>query len=231
MTPETWLDCTDPAPMLAYLGVRASPRKRRLFAIACCRRVLAWMRDERSRQALAFADRFVEEHVGFREEAAVRGSAEDASEAAAYHAAGAADDAAFAAARSAAEVLYPPSADAAMNAAAQAASAAFHAATASDQVAAAARAAERAAQADLVREIFANPFRPAAPAFASVRADPTVVRVAQAIHEEGRFDEVPVLGDALEEAGCAEPDVLAHCRSDKGHVRGCWVVDLCLADG
>jgi hypothetical protein len=86
--------------------------------------------------------------------------------------------------------------------------------------------AERAAQAALVREVFGNPLRPAAPAFVSVRADPTVARVAQAIHEEGRFEEVPVLGDALEEAGCADPAILAHCRSDKGHVRGCWVLDL-----
>ena len=39
---------------------------------------------------------------------------------------------------------------------------------------------------------------------------------------------MPILGDALEEAGCGNEDVLKHCRSDKPHVRGCWVVDFVL---
>jgi hypothetical protein len=42
------------------------------------------------------------------------------------------------------------------------------------------------------------------------------------------FDRLPILADALEEAGCDEPALLAHCRSDGPHVRGCWAVDLVL---
>jgi hypothetical protein len=42
------------------------------------------------------------------------------------------------------------------------------------------------------------------------------------------FDRLPLLADALEEAGCADADILAHCRSGGGHLRGCWVVDLLL---
>ncbi len=55
-----------------------------------------------------------------------------------------------------------------------------------------------------------------------------VVRIAHRIYAENRFDEMPVLGDALEEAGCQNEDVLAHCRCRTQHARGCWVVDLIL---
>ena len=56
----------------------------------------------------------------------------------------------------------------------------------------------------------------------------TVPRIAQAIYAERAFDRLPVLADALEDAGCANADVLAHCRSGGEHVRGCWVIDLLL---
>jgi hypothetical protein len=57
------------------------------------------------------------------------------------------------------------------------------------------------------------------------------VRLARTIYEDGRFEEVPVLGDALEEAGCDNPDLLGHCRSRGHHVRGCWVLDAILGRG
>jgi hypothetical protein len=52
--------------------------------------------------------------------------------------------------------------------------------------------------------------------------------MAQAIYDGRTFDQLPILADALEEAGCHNSDVLAHCRSEGPHVRGCWVVDLLL---
>jgi hypothetical protein len=55
-----------------------------------------------------------------------------------------------------------------------------------------------------------------------------VVKVAQAIYDERAFDRMSILADALEEAGCTDQDILAHCRSGGDHVRGCWVVDLVL---
>jgi hypothetical protein len=57
----------------------------------------------------------------------------------------------------------------------------------------------------------------------------TVVRVAQGIYENRDFATLPVLADALEEAGCADARVVGHCRSPGPHVRGCWVVDLILS--
>ncbi len=90
-------------------------------------------------------------------------------------------------------------------------------------------AAEHASQADLLRDIVGNPFRPAA-------AEPSwlawngrcVERMARGIYEEGAFDSLPILHDALLDAGCDNEDILAHCRSAGPHVRGCWVIDLLL---
>jgi hypothetical protein len=78
----------------------------------------------------------------------------------------------------------------------------------------------------LVRDLFGNPFRP-------VVCDPSwrtsaAVGLAQAMYETCDFAAMPVLADALEEAGCDSADVLAHCRGPGPHVRGCWVVDLVL---
>jgi hypothetical protein len=80
-----------------------------------------------------------------------------------------------------------------------------------------------------LRDIFGNPFRP-------VRVEPAwrrwnggaVVRIAQEIADEQAFAQLPILGDALEEAGCTEAALLEHCRQPDGHVRGCWLPDLLL---
>jgi hypothetical protein len=54
------------------------------------------------------------------------------------------------------------------------------------------------------------------------------VRVAKAIYQSRAFQDMPILADALEDAGCDNADILAHCRRPGPHVRGCWVVDLIL---
>ena len=58
--------------------------------------------------------------------------------------------------------------------------------------------------------------------------DATIPKMAQAIYEDRAFDGMPILADALEEASCANADILDHCRGPGSHVRGCWVVDLIL---
>jgi hypothetical protein len=70
------------------------------------------------------------------------------------------------------------------------------------------------------------PFRPVAlnPAWLTS----TVKKPAQSIYDDRAFDRLPILADALEDAGCDNQDVLSHCRSTGEHVRGCWVVDLVL---
>ena len=48
------------------------------------------------------------------------------------------------------------------------------------------------------------------------------------IDDDRAFDRLPVLADALQDAGCDNADILTHCRSGGEHVRGCWVLDLLL---
>ena len=81
-------------------------------------------------------------------------------------------------------------------------------------------------QADLIRDVFGNPFRTAAisPSWQKWN-DGTVVKIAQVIYEERAFDRLPILADALEEAGCGDERMLDHGRVLRTHVRGCWLVD------
>jgi hypothetical protein len=75
-----------------------------------------------------------------------------------------------------------------------------------------------------------TPFQPAPIPSAPVLAwnNATVRKLAQSIYEERRFQDLPVLADALEEAGFTNADILAHCRGAGPHFLGCWVVDLLL---
>jgi biotin carboxyl carrier protein len=77
-----------------------------------------------------------------------------------------------------------------------------------------------------LRDIFGNPFRPITPDPSWLTS--TVVSLAHGIYADRAFDRLPILADALQDAGCDNADVLDHCRSDGPHVRGCWVVDLVL---
>jgi hypothetical protein len=57
---------------------------------------------------------------------------------------------------------------------------------------------------------------------------PTVLELSNAVVAERGFERLPILADALEESGCDDPDILAHCRGPGEHVCGCWVIDLIL---
>lgn len=81
-------------------------------------------------------------------------------------------------------------------------------------------------QCAMLRDIFGNPFRP-------LKVDPswltwndgTVPKIARTIYEDRRYEELPILADALLDAGCTDENLLAHCRQPGEHVRGCWVLD------
>jgi hypothetical protein len=79
---------------------------------------------------------------------------------------------------------------------------------------------------NIIRDIFGNPFRP-------ITLNPswltsTVLALATGIYQEKGFERMPILADALQDAGCDNEDILNHCRQPREHVRGCWVVDLLL---
>jgi hypothetical protein len=75
-------------------------------------------------------------------------------------------------------------------------------------------------------DIFGNPYRP-------ITLNPswltsTVLSLATGIYDEKAFDRMPILADALQDAGCDNAEILNHCRQPGEHVRGCWAVDLLL---
>src|SRR5262249_17037155 len=81
----------------------------------------------------------------------------------------------------------------------------------------------------LIVELFDNPFGPVTLVRAWVTWDGgTIPKLAQGIYDDRAFDRLPILADALEDAGCTDADILNHCRQPSVHVRGCWVIDLLL---
>jgi hypothetical protein len=77
-----------------------------------------------------------------------------------------------------------------------------------------------------IRDVFGNPFRPVT--FSPDWHTDTAVTLARQMYESREFSAMPILADALQDAGCDNEDILSHCRGDGPHVRGCWVVDLVL---
>jgi hypothetical protein len=77
-----------------------------------------------------------------------------------------------------------------------------------------------------LREVFGNPFRPVALNPAWLTSD--VLALARQMYESRDFGAMPILADALQEAGCDHINVLGHCREPGEHVRGCWVIDMLL---
>ncbi|MBY0526866.1 MAG: hypothetical protein K2R98_25965 [Gemmataceae bacterium] len=86
--------------------------------------------------------------------------------------------------------------------------------------------AESRSQTLLLRDIIGNPFQSVT--LNSDHRTNAAVGLAEAIYADRAFDRLPILADALEDAGCTDADILNHCRQPGEHVRGCWVVDLLL---
>lgn len=84
----------------------------------------------------------------------------------------------------------------------------------------------RTSAADLIRCIFGNPFRPVV--LDTELRTSTVVSLIRGMCESRDFIAMPILGDALQDAGCESAEMLAHCYEPKPHVLGCWVCDLVL---
>jgi hypothetical protein len=212
--------------MLEFLRGKGSDRKLRLFAVACCRRVWHLLADERSRTAVEVAEQYADGEAT-REElriarddgraahadtvTAVRGGAGHLSLPAAYVAHRIARRKVVQAVRDA--VAYCPSA-------------ASRSHSASDPHYKAAF----SEQAVLLHDLFGPlPFRPVTvPPDVLAWNDRLVVRLAGAIYDGRRWGDMPILADALLDAGCDNEELMAHCRGDGPHVRGCWAIDLIL---
>jgi hypothetical protein len=234
MTEADWLASSDLKAMPGLLREQTSERKLRLFALACCGRIDRLITGPRSRAAVEFADRHADLPRNRRKGiAAVRRAAHAAWQEAyaRLFTAGADHPTCLVASNAADAASATVHEDAWLGAGYAAAFAAYAVgwgampagATDLDQALAAP---EHEQQGCLLRDIVGNPFRPVR--FEDRWRDRNASACARAIYEERAFDRLPILADALEDAGCAEPAILEHCREQRQHVRGCWVLDSCL---
>jgi hypothetical protein len=216
MTDAGWHKAQDPLLMLAALrgAQRASDRRFQLFSCACCRAVWHLLQADAAREVVEVRERFADGGATVAEVYAAREPADDYFKSNYMHRNGPA----FAAAASCGWLGVPSAG------------------------------AERVCQrlrprlcptaqplpddffCQPLRDIFGDPFGPFPVVSPSVLAwgDRTVARLAQGIYDERRWDAMPILADALLDAGCDDEDILAHCRLPVGHAWGCWVLDLLL---
>lgn len=197
----TWAECRDPALMLDRLSGGVSDRKLRLFAVACCRRVSHLCTDHRSRSAVEVAERYADGQATAADLAAA-GAEMRVGEIRGHYGPVAA-------------WVVAPSADLAAR------NVAWNAFCDRNGTG------EERHQADLLRCVAGNPFRPVV--FSPAWRTDTAVSLARQVYESGDFGAMSILADVLQDAGCARDDLLAHCRDTSlPHARGCWVVDLVL---
>jgi hypothetical protein len=243
MTEAEWLASTNGFEMLTFCGHSASPRKLRLFACAWCRRWWHLLTDERSRRGIEAGERLADgtddEDARYAavatEEAAIDPDRPET--AAPYYVV----RAAWWAVSDLLIGAHDELADALLKAAAHHAEwtllrEAHRAAVAPpdfsviNQAGSDADAAKLAASAVLLREVLGNPFRPVT--FSPSWRTDTAVSLARTMYDARDFSAMPILADAIQDAGCDSADILSHCRdANATHVRGCWVVDLVLGKG
>ena len=224
MTESEWLHGGRPLGMLGYLldSVHRAPyaeRRFRLFACACVRQVQGLLGDRRSRQAIEVAERYALGLTGPRALEQAANAARDASLAVWQRSL--AGEGALADAVRAAQAALDVTTQPARIAAWQVCQALFPTLLLD----------WAPRPADLIRDIFGNPFQqPVLPEHWRFWNDGTIPRLARQIHQDRHHDELPILADALEDAGCIDQGILEHCRNAPVHVPGCWVVELLLSD-
>ena len=213
MTEAGWLASTDPLPLLEALsGGSPSDRKLRLFACACCRRL--WhLLSELDRAVVTAIERCADgeinqaqiyEQVGLPAGVTLYGTITDAQRVVREAAGWVPWDAATRARAYTVDVIRKAEGNAG-------------------------RAVEWARQADSIRCIFGNPFCPFTADTSWLTAD--VLALTRGMYTSRDFSAAPILADALQDAGCANPDALNHLRHGGEHARGCWVLDALLEKG
>jgi hypothetical protein len=221
-TEAEWLACSDPLTMLEVLRAKASDRKVRLFAVGCCRLTLADSAPAPSRRAVEVAERFADGLAGREELLRARSMA-------------------F---RAALEFQFKISEELRERGIWD-----FPRRNVSDEEVRHYFVAEAAhphrpfgigllrhrlrwdhglteVAPHVIRDVLGNPFRPSM--FDSCWQTRDVADLARAIYDGRDFGRMPDLADALQGAGCDDPEILRHCRGPGPHVRGCWVIDFIL---
>lgn len=213
MTEKDWLDCTTPGDLLAWLHGRVSDRKLRLFSCACCR--LVWDQlEEKSKKAVLVAEKYVDRQATLPELQTARAEAQSIF-----------DEEPTAPSLAAATVAGPLDPEKLILIAS---------CTAIIDNKSPAKVAQvwlerRKLQCDFIREVIGNPFNQQEPGEEILTwADGFVVRVANTIYWENRFDEMEMLAEALAQAGCQNETLMEHAKAKGSHIRGCWLLDMLL---
>jgi hypothetical protein len=231
MTEQEWLAAIEPRELMHFV-TEGNSRKLRLFACACCRRAWNPFVNPFTIRTVMAVEAFADGEIGPKDlervhEAAGRAAATARNGASRddsgylAHVAEAAASAAQADALIAVELAFRAAARAAADAPAMIDE------QPGGRTGYAEYKAELAEQADLLRDIFGNPFQSLEIQLEWLTSD--VIALAHGIYSDRAFDRMPILADALQDAGCDDDDILNHCREAREHVRGCWVVDLLLS--
>ena len=209
MTEAEW-HASESSVQMIWLTQKSFPdRKGRLFASACLRRIAGLFPGPKTHNAIEVLERYADGNATADELSQARADAEqeayEVQDGGQRHQS---QDAAIAAAQDDIQQVAHWAAEA----------------TATTEVGSEP---EEVAQAAIVREIYGTLcFRPVT--FNPAWRTSTVLALAKQMYDSRDFTPMPVLADALQDAGCENADILNHCRGDSPHVRGCWVVDLIL---
>jgi hypothetical protein len=232
MTEQEWLECTDPQGMLEFLQGKASDRKVGLFSQACCESALALTDDPLCWNLIEIAERFADDQATVSE-------LQEARQCVYQHYRGPWHDSGPRSWEQVDDILFKSAVGAAVFCAAggsverpldgDAMTAIQHCQEALRWLAISVAQEEGMSfedehQAERLRCIFGPlPFRP-------ITVHPSwptrnFKQIAEAIYQDRAFDRLPILADALEDAGCDNAEMLSHCRSGGEHALGCWVLD------
>jgi hypothetical protein len=226
MTEAEWLACENPVAMLKCLRGDATDRKLHLFGCLCCRRHWHLLTDSRTRAAVETVELWADGLTTDAELEAAETAADQAKDDhIAAHRSEHANNEHFTSAARAVSLLATTKhfgVERCQVVVGYCRMIALHKTDANDHPKA-----DDVSLCTILRDIFGNPFRPVAfdPAW---RTD-TAVSLARGMYESREFSAMPILADALQDAGCEDEQILTHCRdASQPHVRGCWVCDLVL---
>jgi hypothetical protein len=255
VTEAEWLACDEPETLLERSGFGNSARKSRLLAVACCRRIWDQFVDDRSRRAVEVAERYADgvatdsELIGAQIEAMqviaelvplvgnpgvrIEDAADTASDADPFRAASAVPWMSSMGRRTENARLgrgpqhsYTPIAIERRNGLSALFRGKWKISLLHEPVS---TGVDGTVLCGLIRDVFGNPFRSVI--FSPEWRTDTTLSLTLQMYDTREFSAMPILADALQDAGCDNADILDHCRGPGPHVRGCWVVDLVLGKG
>jgi hypothetical protein len=213
VTEEVWSICTEPGTMLHSLDGKGSERKLRLFGSACCRRISEFIPEERIKRLIGLNEEFADNRLDQSQYLAAWHQAADA-----YRK--------FDNSLGTKSYAYAMGAVLGLGVRLDLVAVTNEIAELITQVLSPLFAViEQEHQAHLLRDIIGNPYQQQM--LDRAWRTSTVLALASQVYETRDFSPLPILADALQDAGCDDEMILSHCRNpEQIHVRGCWLVDL-----